>query len=519
MATTYIYAIGGTGSRVLRSLSMFLAAGCGGTAVNSEIVPIILDYDTTNGDLKKTIEVLERYNKIHSAIYQPTDSDKTTFFGTPVIKIKDKAAQAQNPDGIVFQQQSGYNACLNGAPGQGNANGTLTFDKFLGLQTMTPQNGSYETHQLLTSLYNNNPQDDALTELYMDFVQGFLGCPNIGCLVSKNFTETAEYQSACSNFNPNSDKILIIGSVFGGTGASGIPMLLDALRDDQRTNNAKIAVLAMLPYYKIDQDPHSPVSSETFMAKTKAAMTAYELPNNVNAKADRLYYVGDPDMFMAFPNNPGKDRQINKALFAEFVAAMCVVDFMQLPINSIPNGAYECGLTDNAPISSPGNPIAGTEHTIKWEHFFDKETITPFIEPLMRFTIFEKFFAEYKPVANDTWFGNNGLDDSNDLVIALRDYSEDLFTWLAELAGPYRPLLLFHPKKDGYDDLLEHKPLARPGFMGIGRQHAFKERDIADEFGRAFRNYQTLTGRTPEYRFIKTVDEAMRVISSKIKNF
>lgn len=516
MATTYIFAIGGTGARVLRSLSMLLASGCEGTAVTSEIVPVILDYDTTNGDLEKTIKVLERYQKIHNAIYQPTDNDKTTFFGTPIKRIKDKVQEDRNATGINFHPKSGYNAYLQ----QDGDNRSLTFDQFLGLQTMTPANGSYETHQLLTSLYNDDPIGSNSTELYMDFVEGFLGCPNIGCMVSKNFTgeKVAEYQGVCSNFNVNTDKILIIGSVFGGTGASGIPMLLDALRKDARTTNAKISVLAMLPYYKIEKDSNSPISSETFMAKTKAAITAYELPNNVNGKADRLYYVGDSDMFKAFPNHPGKATQKNKALFAEFVAAMCVVDYMQLSNAQITRGAFECGLKDNAPISSPSQPIKGTQHTIKWDHFFENETIKPYIEPLMRLTIFEKFFKEYKPVDNDTWFKNNGLDEQNQLVRDLREFSQDLFAWLNELADDHRPLLLFQPDKNGYDDILAHKQLVIR--RHIRRNSSVLEADdIANELGKAFKNHSDLTSHSAEYRFIKTVDDAMRVISKTINEF
>ena len=49
MGKLYVFAIGGTGSRVLRSLTMLLASGC--KTESSEIVPIIIDPDASAADL------------------------------------------------------------------------------------------------------------------------------------------------------------------------------------------------------------------------------------------------------------------------------------------------------------------------------------------------------------------------------------------------------------------------------------------------------------------------------------
>lgn len=52
MAKLYVFAIGGTGARVLRSLTMLLAAG---VKINTdEIVPIIIDPDKGNGNMTDT---------------------------------------------------------------------------------------------------------------------------------------------------------------------------------------------------------------------------------------------------------------------------------------------------------------------------------------------------------------------------------------------------------------------------------------------------------------------------------
>lgn len=53
MAKVFVFCIGGTGSRVMRSLTMLLASGVEFGA--NEIVPIIIDPDTANADLTRTV--------------------------------------------------------------------------------------------------------------------------------------------------------------------------------------------------------------------------------------------------------------------------------------------------------------------------------------------------------------------------------------------------------------------------------------------------------------------------------
>ena len=55
----YIFCIGGTGSRVLRSLTMLMASGIQVDA--SSIVPIIVDPDFSNADVTRTINIMKLY--------------------------------------------------------------------------------------------------------------------------------------------------------------------------------------------------------------------------------------------------------------------------------------------------------------------------------------------------------------------------------------------------------------------------------------------------------------------------
>ena len=65
MARLFIFAIGGTGSRVLKSLTMLLASGIKPNSEREfEIVPIIIDPHKSNEDLKRTERLLGNYQTI-----------------------------------------------------------------------------------------------------------------------------------------------------------------------------------------------------------------------------------------------------------------------------------------------------------------------------------------------------------------------------------------------------------------------------------------------------------------------
>ena len=65
----YLFAIGGTGARVVRSLTMMLASGIEGLDSSVEIVPVIIDYDLSNADKTRTINLLQNYTAIHNSLY------------------------------------------------------------------------------------------------------------------------------------------------------------------------------------------------------------------------------------------------------------------------------------------------------------------------------------------------------------------------------------------------------------------------------------------------------------------
>ena len=94
MARLFVFAIGGTGSRVIKSLSMLLASGVQpkDSDTKYEIVPIIIDPHKSNEDLKRTDRILGYYEKIHDEVSDNCGSsplpyteheEEIMYFSTP----------------------------------------------------------------------------------------------------------------------------------------------------------------------------------------------------------------------------------------------------------------------------------------------------------------------------------------------------------------------------------------------------------------------------------------------------
>ena len=80
MSKLYIYGIGGTGARVLRSLTMLLASGVSLGGKIDTIVPVIIDPDTSNGDLTRTISLMQLYRKVRQHLSFDNRPEKKGYF-------------------------------------------------------------------------------------------------------------------------------------------------------------------------------------------------------------------------------------------------------------------------------------------------------------------------------------------------------------------------------------------------------------------------------------------------------
>lgn len=290
MSKLYVFGIGGTGARVLRSLTHLLAAG---VECRDTIVPVLIDPDTNNGDLTRSISLLQRYVAVRSYL-RYDNSTENRFLSTEIMEKAGFRLPVKNAQDLIFKD-------------------------FMELSEMNDASKA-----LMKMLYSER-------NLNSDMVVGFKGNPNVGSIVLNQFSDTQEFIDLANDFNQG-DRIFIVSSIFGGTGASGFPLLLKTLRTNRRLphfgylNDAVIGAITVLPYFKVEAVETSSIESDTFISKTRSALAYYD--KNLSGKLEAMYYIGDnTTAHESYENSEGGDEQKNKAHLVELLSALAVLDF------------------------------------------------------------------------------------------------------------------------------------------------------------------------------------------------
>ena len=92
------------------------------------------------------------------------------------------------------------------------------FDQFIEYSSLSTENKA-----MMSMLFSEK-------NLAAQMQVGFKGNPNIGSVVLNQIVSSPQFIEFANSFEQG-DKIFIISSIFGGTGASGFPLLLKTLRD------------------------------------------------------------------------------------------------------------------------------------------------------------------------------------------------------------------------------------------------------------------------------------------------
>jgi hypothetical protein len=184
---------------------------------------------------------------------------------------------------------------------------------------------------------------------------GFKGNPNIGSVVLNQLTKRrGNFNTFETNF-VKGDKVFIISSIFGGTGASGFPLLLKTFRTstNKALAQAPIGAVSLLPYFNLKDNPKSSIKADSFITKAKAALNYYEKNVTGNKTLDDMYYLGDDISSKSYDNYDGGDEQQNDAHVIELLAALSILDFDSKQINieakSRATNFHEFGLMTDQP--------------------------------------------------------------------------------------------------------------------------------------------------------------------------
>ena len=427
MARLFVFAIGGTGSRVLKSLTMLLAARVEPNSEREyEIVPIIIDPHKGNEDLKRTVRLLNNYQSICEEA-----GTNNGFFGTKISTLE-KLVKTQNrlAGTFTFNLQQVANT---------------RFKDYIGYKELDEPNQALTSLLFSGSSINKNGEKVDLLDIEMDI--GFIGNPNIGSVVLNQFKDSEEFKEFASNYSAE-DRIFIISSIFGGTGAAGFPTILKNIRDAMNNPNlnskgflqdSKIGAITVLPYFNIEKDNDSPIQKSNFIAKTKAALSYYKDNVTGNRSVNALYYIGDDFTGKPYKNDPGDNGQMNDAHFIELASALALIDFLEIPDGEL--------VTENGKALKPVYKELGIRNDsaqIKFSDFEDsiERKITM---PISQFALFRKYLNEHisDAIEKEAWSNNkpeinNKFLDDTFYRTHLTEFLNSFKEWLSEMSDNRR---------------------------------------------------------------------------------
>ena len=299
-----------------------------------QVVPIIIDPDSSNGDMVATKNMLKRYCELRRAIGTPKH-----FFQQEIISVSE----------------------LNGVPNGGSnpfelgISGTSqnTFGQYISVNTMShnPNQGA-DDQSFVKTLYS-------LENLNANLSVGFKGNPNMGAVVLSQIVRSQDFLDFCQTFKQG-DAIFIINSIFGGTGAAGFPLLLKNLRananipNNQAINDAIIGDITFLPYYTLTQPNggYQTVNPNTFDEKAKVALEYYNTTIITTNQIERIYFVGNQNNQNPQDYSEGGSSQRNKAHFLEMAGALAVYNFCKgLPSPKQNTQVMEFGIKSDNDLS------------------------------------------------------------------------------------------------------------------------------------------------------------------------
>lgn len=475
MSKLYVFAIGGTGSRVLRSLTMLAAAGVEIQA--NEIVPIIIDPDASNADLTRTVSLMNCYTTIRNGI-EFSETNETSFL---------------RPE--IGEYVQNYTLHISDTEDK-------RFDQFIEYSSLSLENKAMMS--MLFSEKNLNAQMQV----------GFKGNPNIGSVVLNQIVSSPQFDEFATSFAAG-DKIFIISSIFGGTGASGFPLLLKTLRDTNASfpnhgliNNAEIGAITILPYFKLQPSDQSEIDSSTFISKARSALAYYETNVVGNDSINALYYLADDGNI--YDNNDGGSMQQNPAHIIEFVAATAAINFMNKDYSD-KHMNLEFGIKD-----------VNDNDGITFGKFYP-DTEGMLMKPMTQLALMANCLQEgspqYKLITSDSLAANLTICAKKnnfyttpyfkDLKAFLKKYKE----WLKELNDNKRSLNLFNLNcADKPFDLLTDRKAHQGGFF------SFEKRDYEAFYSAINKAAQDVRGDKASSMFIEAFSRATKkLVEDKLK--
>ena len=447
MAENYIIAIGGTGSRCLEAIIHLAAAGLFQTSMHV----LIIDPDQNNGNSTRVRTLLTSYHALHLA-HQPQGAErKRTLMGWEKLP---------NPE--LLQ------ASFNMKSGNSNEQHPLFWHNPNASQrrfgeVIQYQAQSEEFKKFLDLFYEPN-------DLEMVLDVGYRGRTNVGAVALKQDLEgTASIPHAGLHefleklnidLQTKEARVFVMSSVFGGTGAAGLPTIPQLIANlptnvmamDNRAR-LRYGCAMMTPYFAFPKGTNTSSGPGTDSARhsvaTQAALLHYA---HVPPNYQHVYFIGAPERPQTSSHNfAGGQNQLNDPHYAEIVAALAAWQFFSL--GTIQPSERQLHFADTIKDKKDFG-VNWETLPLNLENSMNRDKVKRCLTVFTTLAYFYKNFLYDRFINGNLYrdanwykdnFGELSLDEDIPRLQQLYDYSNSFLIWLAKIGetGQHADLRLF----------------------------------------------------------------------------
>lgn len=435
MPKDYIIAIGGTGARCLEAVGNLAAAGL----FQRPLHVLMIDPDQNNGNSVRTKRLFALYHALYMC-EQPRD-----------VKQWSLLAQGRRPaEPTIFQ--AAVNAIPH-APGQqfpvfwqDPNKADRQFGEAISFPVLSPE------FQNFARLFYE--QED----LDMKMGKGYRGRPNIGAVTlmadlertidtpGKGLFEMVE--SIRADLKSDVVRVFIFGSVFGGTGAAGLPTIPELLRKRFRRNGddrkLRFGCAMMTPYFTFEKAQAASSAggpapdSDIHQVATQAALLHYA---GVPPGYQHAYVVGAPELLDSkVGHQAGGEAQVNDSHYAEVVAALGARDFFTLA--EVAPDERHLHYADAPEVGWAALPATQAEQDDPRELKHRLVAFTTFA--YLYENVLHEDMKDGRWRSQQAWYKDNfvkrnlALDTHGQTLDALRDFCGDYLAWFAMVGQALR---------------------------------------------------------------------------------
>lgn len=414
-STGFVVGFGGTGARVLEACGYLAATGYPEWGMHL----LMIDPDRSNGNVVSYEEQATRYQSIHAQIASGGEGYRKSLFAVPLNAACGKTSLAWD-----YPQSN------------------MSFDALLNMQQHP------DAARLFELLYD---QDD----MRASFGKGYVGRAHVGALDLYRVLEGAANAARQANpltaspdglqlflqqvsqaaATPEGASITVVGSVFGGTGASGLPafpVFLDRALPANLRKNVRVQAILIGPYFGIPAGNSGAPDSSLHALSTRTALYHY---GATAVGYDRMYLLGAPSQVTTSDlHSLGGQNQSNGAHYVELVAALAADHAMRHPVDSSrgPGAAREVMASPKDVLEWNSLPTALPLELQR--RFAVLSTFAAFHATLHAPDLERRYHTKAKWYQDLTAARNRTLGGSDAEVSQLTRFTSQFMAWMASLS-------------------------------------------------------------------------------------